>query len=393
MTGFDAIVIGAGIVGAGTAFALARAGRKVALLDGGPIGSAPGKNGGTSRASFAWINATAKTDGEDYHRLNAAGVEHYCDLAREFGERRLGLHPTGMIGWADPGDEPRRRQLRDQLARLQEWAYPATALGEGELRALEPHIAFVPGAVGILACGDAWLDAPRAIDLLCEQVRNEGGTVRAGDHGRVAGLLRDERGSVRGVEVHGGRLAAPVVVAALGPDTETALRAWLRPGELGNRPFMGRRPGLLVDIPDTGPFQLVRHVLYTGDNAFHVRPGPAGGLRIGSEDADPASESPEDAAERALALLARARALLPGLGGATPLDALARECTSRIGIRPVPVDDRTIAGPVAGAPGLYVVATHSGVTLGPVLGRLAAEELTTGRMPPALAPFRFDRFA
>ena len=183
-----------------------------------------------------------------------------------------------------------------------------------------------------------------------------------------------------------------MVVAALGPDTETALRTWLEPAEVGNRPFLGRRPGLLVDTPDTGPFRLVRHVLYSGDNAFHLRPGPSGGLRIGSEDADPESEAPDDAAARALALLVRARALLPGLGGGVPVEDLARESTVRIGVRPVPVDDRAIVGPVADPPGLYVIATHSGVTLGPWIGQLAAEEITSGRMPEQLAPFRFDRF-
>ena len=393
MSTFDAIVIGAGIVGAGTAFALARKGSRVALLDAGPIGSTPGKTGGTSRASFAWLNATAKIDGEDYHRLNADGLEHYRTLAREFGEGRLGLHPTGMIAWADPGDEARRRALHTQVARLRKWSYPVTPLDERGLRALEPHVDFAPGVEGLLAWADAWLDVPRAVDLLCEQVRRDRGTIVSGERGRVAGLLRDETGAVRGVEAGGARFAAPVVVAALGPDTEIALRTWLGPGKLGNRPFLGRRPGLLVDTPDTGPFRLVRHVLYSGDNAFHLRPGPSGGLRIGSEDADPESEAPGDAAARAVALLVRARALLPGLGGGAPVEDLARESTVRIGVRPVPVDDRAIVGPVADAPGLYVVATHSGVTLGPWIGRLAAEEITSGTMPDQLAPFRFDRFA
>ena len=393
MSTFDAIVVGAGIVGAGAAFALARAGSRVALLDAGPVGTAPGGTGGTSRATFSWVNATAKTDHKDYHRLNVDGVEHYRALAREFGEGRLGLHPTGMIAWANPVDEARRRALRTQVTRLQEWNYPVTSLDEAGLRALEPHVAFAPGAEGFLAWADAWLDTPRAVDLLCEQVRREGGTVTTGERGRVAGLRRDETGVVRGVEAGGARLDAPVVIAALGPDTENTLRNWLRPGEMGNRPFLGRRPGLLVDTPDTGPFRLVRHVLYSGDNAFHLRPGPSGGLRIGSEDADPESEAPEDAKARARALLTRARALLPGLGDGAPVETLARESTVRIGVRPVPVDDRTIAGPVTGVPGLYVIATHSGVTLGPWLGQLAAEELTSGSMPEQLAPFRFERFA
>ena len=393
MNAFDAIVVGAGIVGAGAAYALARAGCEVALLDGGSDGPGRGGTGCTSRASFAWINATAKTDREDYHRLNAAGAGHYRTLAREFGERRLGLHPTGMIAWANRGDGARRRALREQVARLRQWEWPVTPLGEDDLRALEPHVAFEDGAEGFLAYGDAWLDAPRAIDFLCERVRIAGGTVLDGEAGWVAGLLRAEGGAVRGVRTGAGaHLAAPVVVAALGPDTERTLRAWLGPREIGNRPFVGRRPGILVDIPDTGPFRLVRHVLYTGDNAFHMRPGPDGSLRIGSEDADPASETPDDTDARVLALLDRARALLPRLESDAGVESMARECAVSIGVRPVPADDRTIAGPVAGVAGLYVLATHSGVTLGPWLGRLAADEITSGTMPEELAPFRFDRF-
>ena len=155
MSDFDAIVVGAGIVGAGAAFALARSNARVALLDPNPVGSASGgakgagETGrtGTSGASFAWINATAKTDREDYHRLNARGAEHYRALAREFGEGRVGLHPTGMIAWANPGDEARRQALRGQVARLREWSYPVTPLDTDGLRALEPHPS-LPGRRG-----------------------------------------------------------------------------------------------------------------------------------------------------------------------------------------------------------------------------------------------------
>ncbi len=389
---FDAIVVGAGIVGAGAAFALARKGFRVALLDSGPAGVSSGQVRGASGASFAWINATAKTDREDYHRLNACGAEHYRALAREFGEARIGLHPTGMIAWANPDDERRRKALRGQIVRLQQWNYPVTPLDTDGLRALEPHVAFAAGAEGFLAWGDAWLDAPRTIDLLCEEVRTRGGTVITGERGRVAGLQRNEAGAVQGVVAGSERFTAPVVITALGPHTEESLRAWLRPGELGNRKFLTRRPGLLVDTPDSGPFRLVRHVLYSGDNAFHLRPEPSGGLRIGSEDADPESETPDDAIARAVALLHRARALIPALGGEEPVESLALKCGIRIGIRPVPVDNHPIIGPVGSVRGLYVIVTHSGVTLGPHLGQLAAEELATGSMPEQLALFRFDRF-
>jgi glycine/D-amino acid oxidase-like deaminating enzyme len=36
--------------------------------------------------------------------------------------------------------------------------------------------------------------------------------------------------------------------------------------------------------------------------------------------------------------------------------------------------------------------THSGVTLGPLIGRLLAQEILTGEVEPVAAPFRPDRF-
>ncbi len=53
----------------------------------------------------------------------------------------------------------------------------------------------------------------------------------------------------------------------------------------------------------------------------------------------------------------------------------------------------TIAGPLPGFANLHVAVTHSGVTLGPLLGRLLAEELLGGAPAAQLAPFRPDRFA
>jgi glycine/D-amino acid oxidase-like deaminating enzyme len=63
-----------------------------------------------------------------------------------------------------------------------------------------------------------------------------------------------------------------------------------------------------------------------------------------------------------------------------------------IGIRPVPADEHTIAGRLPGWDNVFVAVTHSGVTLGPLLGRLLAEEITTGRRDPLLADFGAERF-
>ncbi|MBQ6642793.1 MAG: FAD-binding oxidoreductase, partial [Saccharopolyspora sp.] len=63
----------------------------------------------------------------------------------------------------------------------------------------------------------------------------------------------------------------------------------------------------------------------------------------------------------------------------------------RVGQRAMPADGLTVAGFLGGSGRIYAMATHSGITLGPLLGKLAAREITTGDPAEALAPFRPDR--
>jgi glycine/D-amino acid oxidase-like deaminating enzyme len=65
---------------------------------------------------------------------------------------------------------------------------------------------------------------------------------------------------------------------------------------------------------------------------------------------------------------------------------------TRIGVRPMPRDERPMLGPVPGLGGFYVVVSHSGVTLGPLWGRIVAAELLDGAVDPRLAPYRPARF-
>ena len=49
-------------------------------------------------------------------------------------------------------------------------------------------------------------------------------------------------------------------------------------------------------------------------------------------------------------------------------------------------------GAPAEGPGLYIATMHSGITLGPVIGRLAAEEILDGQNAALLDPYRPGRF-
>jgi glycine/D-amino acid oxidase-like deaminating enzyme len=65
--------------------------------------------------------------------------------------------------------------------------------------------------------------------------------------------------------------------------------------------------------------------------------------------------------------------------------------SAAVGVRPLPADGLPAVGWVRAPGGLYVVVTHSGVTLAPLLAELVTREVH-GSTEPLLAPFRPDRF-
>jgi glycine/D-amino acid oxidase-like deaminating enzyme len=85
------------------------------------------------------------------------------------------------------------------------------------------------------------------------------------------------------------------------------------------------------------------------------------------------------------AMLAEARRLLPGID-------IEIERTT-IATRPIPADGLPVVGRPNGKEGLYVAVMHSGVTLAPIIGRMAAEEILDGVTFEALAPYRPGRFS
>jgi glycine/D-amino acid oxidase-like deaminating enzyme len=86
-----------------------------------------------------------------------------------------------------------------------------------------------------------------------------------------------------------------------------------------------------------------------------------------------------------------AREIARRLTALLPEPAPAPEIDLRVGFRSLPADGHTIAG--YGSARVYCLVSHSGVTLGPLLGRLVATELVTGRGQDLLDAFRPARFA
>ncbi|MCB1743175.1 MAG: FAD-binding oxidoreductase [Gammaproteobacteria bacterium] len=382
------VVIGAGIVGCNTAHALAERGMHVTLIERDRVGC------GTSSHSFAWINATSKTADRAYHGLNALGAVRYRELARRFGERRIGLHPDGMLQWVSAAQADRLAELRDRFERLSEFGYPVLWVGRDQLCAMEPHVRFEADAEGLLAPADAWLDAPCYLRFMSKRLQSLGGTLL--EYCSAQALELDDDGVVSGVLTTRGLIPADEVVVAAGPGSAQALADLTGFEAFASRFPLRQVPGLLVRTPPGEPRRLARHILYTADQAhLHIRDAGAGTLLIGADDTDgwiSEDDSPSRRREGAAELLRRSAAVLDGFQGEALLDG----CQIGMSVRPYPEDGKTIAGPVPGATGLHLLATHSGITMGAALGELMARSVVTGELAEQLEPFslsRFQRFA
>ena len=64
-----------------------------------------------------------------------------------------------------------------------------------------------------------------------------------------------------------------------------------------------------------------------------------------------------------------------------------------VGYRVLPIDGFPIIGFAVRCPNLYVAAMHSGITLAPLVGQLAALEILDGAQVDLLQPYRPERFA
>jgi glycine/D-amino acid oxidase-like deaminating enzyme len=354
------VVAGGGIVGAAITYYLARAGAGVILLE----REQPGRR--TSNNSFAWVNAFSRTT-RPYYDFARRSVEIYRQLPDELG-LEMELHWHGSIHWVERPEAA--AALRARVQELQSWGHAVEMISRDELMAREPHLRSTAEAA-CYSASDGATHPPSVISALLQRAQALGAEVRT-DTSLVSVEIRN--GRVSGARIPSGVLAADVVVNAAGVDA-AAIGAMA-----GVRMPMFPKPGTLVLTVPLPP--LVRSVIYSPD--LHLRQQADGRILLG-ESWTMDTEDTDLSLGRGQHLLARAAAFLPEL-------AQAHVETMKIGVRPMPQDERPIVGPVPGIAGFYVAVTHSGVTLAPLVGQLVAQEVTTGQPSPLLAEYRLERF-
>jgi glycine/D-amino acid oxidase-like deaminating enzyme len=361
------IVIGAGVLGASVTYQLAKRGCEVTVIDKGSPGDA------ASAASFAWLNSNSKQL-RPYHDLNVMSITEWAAIARDLPGSSW-LHMNGNVHVADNSADA--QALRERVERLHSYGYAALPMHPRELPRLDPVIRVRDDyELAVFFPGEGHIPVPELIHDLLGAATAMGATVLSSTN--VADLS-SSKGRVTGVVLEDGvRIEADVVVLAAGTGIGT-----LMAGQGVTVRTMGA-PGVTVTTsPGVSTLTTVLHL-----PGLSVRPDTGGRLVVRSAESDThidrsTSTLPEAEVRRLFEL---ASACLCDVDAST-----VRAERVRIAARPHPSDGLPAVGHWDDKPGLYVMTMHSGVTLGAIIGRLAAEEITTGEKTKLLEGFRPSR--
>ncbi len=363
----DAIVIGAGTVGAAVGYGLADKGLRVLVLDGsdgdyraaranfglvwlhGKGPNMPAYHAWTRRSVDLWpafAAALADLTGTDVHYEQRGGLA-FCLGEAEFDKRRSHLAALHR----QCGGEPDCAMLdRSDLIRLM----PGVRLGDAVVGASFGHL-------------DGHANPLRLLAALHAGIAARGGVVRS--HAAAVRIVAD--GAALAVEsADGTRHAAPRLVIAAG---------------LGSA-------ALAAQVGLTVPLRPERGQILVTERTAPLLPLPASGLRqtrdgtvmIGATNEDAGFDTTTTTAA-AVRLARRALRIVPALAGLT----LVRQWAA---LRIMTPDSYPIYAQSPSHPGAFVVLCHSGVTLAALHASAIADAVRDGALPPSLDPFHHRRF-
>jgi glycine/D-amino acid oxidase-like deaminating enzyme len=373
------VVIGAGALGACTAYNLARRGaRKVLLLDRYGLGSqtSPRAAGLTSKVASTELGV----------RLMHEAVEHLARFEAE-SRRTIDFHRSGSLKAAlTPAGEQRLRQDADRAAAV---GIAVDTISSEQAARLAPF--FQPGrARSILYCPeDAWVDPKKVAVGYADRAAEVGAELRANT--TVTGILRRD-GRVLGVRTQDGEIHAEVVVDAAG--------AWAGlVAEVAHIrvPMIPTRHQLYVTEP-IGGMEPLQPIVRIHENSVYAR-YEQGGLLVGGYEDEPRqfapTELPDGFQMQDLPLdLDVLQRLTEEVLEFFPALRRVPIREHRGGLPTITPDGQHIVGPVPNLVGFYLISgcNVGGLSISPALGRALADLILDGRTEPDLSPFYVERF-
>jgi glycine/D-amino acid oxidase-like deaminating enzyme len=355
------VIVGAGIMGASIGYHMAKRGARVTILEKDRPGA------GATQNSFAWLNAGEKRP-RPYYELNMLGMLGWRRLSLEIGPE-LPIQFGGGVQWR--ANSASVDKYTKSIAEQESLGYSVRLITQPELQKLLPSVSPGPISVASFADQEGTADPLGAAQVLLRKAKDLGVVVEYPCE--VTGFDTSS-GRVRSAQTNQGKIEADHFVLASG----------------NGIPPLAQAVGLTVPLVlSTGVLAhtvpLPRHLNRVAiTEGVTLKQNPDGRIVTGTDFAGaPGVEATR--AEGQL-LLASASKYLPALKDAK-LDFVT------LGHRVLPKDGHSIIGPSRTFPNIYVVATHSGMTLAPIFGQLAAAEVLDGVKVDLLEEFRPDRFA
>ncbi len=367
-------VVGGGIIGASVAYHLAKMGVKVTLLERGEIA------GRASRGTFAWVNATWAKQPKLYHELNQEGLRGWKSLQSELD---IPIRWGGSLEWF-PSVE-RQSVLNEQIAEQVSWGEPAEMLSLNDVQKLEPNVLFGEVESVAFSPNDGALDPVLVTQLLIDAAGRMGADVK--QNCAVESVMDNDAGRVT-LRTSCGDVTVDKYVLATGADSQATQN-------LGGLEIPQRTtPGVIV-ITEPRPRLINRIIVAPG---VHIHQRGDGRIVLGEQDGAPDTAAhtarlngrptrfPQQifADQHANRILSIAEQFLPGISESKVEDVV-------IGWRPLPLDGHPVLGFSPEKPSAYIAIMHSGVSLAPIVGELAAREIVTGQNAEGIRDYRPDR--
>jgi glycine/D-amino acid oxidase-like deaminating enzyme len=355
-------VVGAGILGASIAYHLARRGASVTVLE---------KNGpasGTTKNSFAWLNASGKAP-RNYYDFNLAGMLGWRRLELEIGAE-LPMQWGGGVSWLEATSD-QVAERRKRLSQRQSWGYPVYEVDAERVRQLVPGSR--PGDMGFGQFCDieGTVDPVAATKVLVEKAKQLGATLVYPCE--VTGLDAGS-GKIQGVQTTKGKFEADYLVLAAGNDTPRITKM------VGFDVPLIESKGILAH---TKPHQkcLERVIMIPGTDAKQHLDGR---IVTGRDFGESGNRAPT--VELGQSYVDTLSKFLPAAAGAE-IEFMT------LGYRVMPKDGHPIIDRAPRIPNMHVVAQHSGMTCAPIVGQLVAMEVLDQVKVDLLEPYRLSRFS
>lgn len=372
----DVVIVGGGIVGAASAFWLARAGLSLVIVE------AEGALASRTTANSAHCIRAQFSEPE-----NIAMMGESLDIFERFAEvtgiegADINLVQQGyLFASTEPGE---RDAFAQRVARQQALGLADVELLDGdEIRYQYPWMS-AEVAVGAYRRRDGWLDGGRVTDLFAAA---SGAAVLLG---ALVGRIMVQDGRVTGVETSKGTILAERVVLAAGPFS-VALSPETLPLHLlrRNRVLVGADPR----IPQNAPMTI------DANTGAHWRPHRGGAVLAWAQDEVPGVPvwpvAPDEAFPDLVLRGERGvRRLSPFWDGvAADLETIGMDL--RAGQYTMTPDHKPLIGPAPETAGLFINTGYSGHgIMGSASGGRTLTDTMTGQLSAANNPFDPGRFA